>query len=522
MILRAPIRISQSKKLTKEHIEENFAARLRDLGFISKNSNTEWYGIINGKLLCSLYFNETHEHDIYYRIQPICCRLLHPLKKNNQGTSDVMNHCESALSRWRKNNPILYDELSKSDEYAMVSDAEFLIRKIEFYAELLEMVVLPYFNKLADFSDIECERDWWIIAASSYLSGDFDSYSKCNAVVKSLTNIEVSSVSCTEDDRFAKAIRKASVEKDPSIVGKYLQKEELENLAYLKKTLPKLFKQNEIFPIITDDYITTYSLNRAVTTEDFGFAIPNDIRKDGFEYVPFPMSEPNSEASQEKAKMIAKQVIDFHCADLLRKKGFVSSDNGFKWHRLTNDIIYNHIEFLFCNNASVRIVYYTCSLFDKIELNAFTKLNGKHFADNEFLKLVGSPITYENYPNPFLSGESVLDWQISRFKCQLHYVVFPAFDAVDSIEKVIQVSDILTMAKQVCNAESMSAIVSCEQQNSVKQYGKIKLPLDSLSWLKQQLQVMSRGDSQYVLYYLNECRKYNKELLRSAVPDLFK
>ena len=190
MIIRGALSVPKEQQFTKQIIEDNFGDELRALGFISKKNNTEWYGFLKGKFFCSVFFVERFHHDILFRVQPLCSRLLNPLKRFEQYAHDKSNRCESASWIWQQlpEYKKIYDELSENPPINLPNDV-FLKRKLEFFRELFFTVVLPYLKGLDSFSDIKCEKDWYVEAAAAYLSNDCERYYNSLGVIHSLINI---------------------------------------------------------------------------------------------------------------------------------------------------------------------------------------------------------------------------------------------------------------------------------------------------------------------------------------------
>lgn len=522
MVIRGALSVPKEQQFTKQIIEDYFGDELRALGFISKKNNTEWYGILKGKFFCSVFFIESFHHDILFRVQPLCSRLLNPLKRFEQYANDKGNHCESASWLWQRipENKKIFDELSENPPINL-PHAVFLKRKLEFFRELFFTVVLPYFKGLESFSDIKCEKDWYVEVAAAYLSNDCERYYNSLGVIHGLINIPLkqSEFVPLEEYELMRSIRKAAEQRDMTIVGKCLQKWELTNIQHLREKLPGLFKkQNSITPLITDEYIHNRALSVVKTTYDYGFAIPESMRKDGVEYLPFPMSTPNETIDLHRFKAATSDIIATHFSSILSAHGFVSSRNNLLWHKLNNDIYYQ-IEFCIYGDATLNIRFFVCTIFDRISVEA----NCSHIEQNSCMHLlnemVGVPISFESYPNALFGEKEAKDWFVSRIKCQLLYIALPTLESIKSFDDVSKHRGLNTVATYIINHKDIN-LYDIDSRRAIKQSQNIKLSKNN--WLFQQANVLESQDSEYIMNYLYECKKHNIELLKKEVPDMFK
>ncbi|MBR6563598.1 MAG: hypothetical protein IKK70_06655 [Clostridia bacterium] len=403
--------------MVKLPLKELFGERLKKEGFVAKNKGVEWHRIGKNGFLFSLYFDDD---DIRFRVQPLCCRLLYSLKKNRGSYFHDLCYCEVARNYYPfANNKLLLKKPSSTTVYLHGQDL------VDYYSYALDMIILPYFNSINSLSDIVCIRDWSIKAASAYLRADADAYYGISMVFRGITFIKYQEGSDEEHD-FWRSIRKSVETKDMSCVGKCLQRIESENIQYLKSNFKALFKNVEVEPMITDEYIAESTLKEIRTAEDYQLSIPDTVKKvEGVEYIPFPNDSPVEIDPSVNTKEIAQKLINDHFSKLLYEKGFETLDEGISWYRWFNDELYANIRFELLKDASMLIMYFVGKPYAE-NMKGFIASIG---AKGEFLKLIGAPITYENFPNSLGSGEAVLNWQISRLACQLHYVVFPKIEA---------------------------------------------------------------------------------------------
>ena len=469
-----------------------------------------------------MFFVERFHHDILFRVQPLCSRLLNPLKRFEQYAHDKSNRCESASWIWQQlpENKKIYDELSENPPINLPNDV-FLKRKLEFFRELFFTVVLPYLKGIDSFSDIKCKKDWYVEAAAAYLSNDCERYYNSLGVIHSLINIPLkqSEFVPLEEYELMRSIRKAAEQRDMTIVGKCLQKWELSNIQHLQEKLPGLFKiKIPIIPLITDDYILNDALSVVKTTYDYGFAIPESMRKDGIEYLPFPMSPPNETIDLQQFKAATTDIIETHFSSMLSARGFVSSRNNLLWHKLNNDIYYQ-IEFCIYGNATLNIRFFVCTIFDRVSFEP----NCLHIEQKSCMHLlnemVGVPISFESYPNALFGEKEAKDWFVSRMKCQLLCIALPTLESIKSFDDVSKYRGLSTVATHIINHKDIN-LYDIDSQRAIKQSQRIKLSKNN--WLFQQANVLESQDSEYIMSYLYECKKHNIELLKKEVPDMFK
>ena len=241
-------------KITSEIIEEHFAPKLRLAGFVSKNKGYDWYAVLKGKFFCSIHIIDEPNNDVLFRVQPLCATLLNRIQKNWYGRSDIYNRGEIAWKILRANG--------NEDKAYDINGTTPLDVIIEFYNTLLFKAVIPYLESIVNFADIKISTDWQLPAICAYLDGNAEAFYNSNATIQSLTNFIYQETFTPEDNEFFVSIRTAVLSNDMSVIGKYLQKREKDNIEYLTAKIPKLFKNNQnIKPLITDEFIANTALN---------------------------------------------------------------------------------------------------------------------------------------------------------------------------------------------------------------------------------------------------------------------
>lgn len=515
MIAKGPLILSKEQKLSKEVIEASFGARLRSLGFVSRKNGTEWYAILKEKLFCSIYLDEKFFHNVLYRVQPLCSRIINPLKPYKHGVGDKTNYCESAVWIWRKTHSSEYEKML--NDLMPSSNDEFIQGKVEFFLELFNNVVFPYLESLNDYSDIVCEKDRYLDAACAYLTADSDRYYNNKAVFMALTQLYRDNSRPEEENEFEQSVRQAAEQKNMSILGKCLQFRERENIALLKEKLPKLFKTSSaVKAVITDDFINNRALKEARTTYDYSFSIPKDIAIEGIEYRPFPMSPQKFEGDANLPEKVAEELIRTRFADIVKTRGFAQlGDDVFRWYK-HSEYIYYYIEFRLAA-GSLFVDFNALSLYDDIFGDEIRQKTTRNCAQSQLNKLVGAPIPHEFYPNALVGTEEAILWQISRIDCQLHYVIFPFFESIKTLRDVAEYS-------REYSGEYGGTTLYLANEHRVKQpidilkmkrkYGELRLNKQQ-SWRIRRLKILEKNDVDYLMYFLEECKRHNLKVLNN-------
>ncbi|MBE6683536.1 MAG: hypothetical protein E7595_05220 [Ruminococcaceae bacterium] len=513
MIAKGPLIIEKHNKLPRAVIEEAFGEKLRSLGFVPMKNATEWYAIINGKIFCSLFFNEIMHHDILFRIQPICCRILNSQKAFHVRHSEIIGFCESAVAIWRKSHSSEYEKMLEAIPPA--SNNEFMQGKVEFFVELFDSVVFPYLKSLNGFSDIVCERDWYIRAVCAYLTADQSEFYNSAAVYRALTNLNYANYEYEEHTEFEKNVRLSAERGDLSILGECLRKREQENISFLKNNIPRLFKSSSaVEPVLTEEFIKHKALQVVNTTYDYSFSIPEDIYIEGVDYKPFPMSSPIYEADAELLHEKAKEIITKNFSELLCEHGFsIINNDVYKWYKSVNDIRYYLV--FSVKGGSLSLYLEILSLYDEIYDVIFgePKLpSSLSSAMHQLGKLVGLPVLYEFFPNALVGNEEVITWLISRIECQLRYIVFPRCELVTTLSDVVKYNGV-EIGGTALYLKYKQFADNMDFQEMRKKYGKFALSKGAAYWQQQRYNISQTQDGEKMIYFLEECKRYNLKAL---------
>ncbi|MBO5869347.1 MAG: hypothetical protein J6Q89_01230, partial [Clostridia bacterium] len=229
-----------------------------------------------------------------------------------------------------------------------------------------------------------------------------------------------------------------------------------------------------------------------------------------FDFVPFPTTAPIYEFDEQLAYDVARNMIAEEFSAILLDNGFVSTDDGFKWHKLKDNMVY-YINFAWNKGASISILYNCCTVFDDVK--------GMHderaiyaLALFDLLKMVGAAIPHEYYPNAFLNGNDVLEWQKNRLSLQLTQIVLPAFNGEIVTDSFDLKKKLPPYLKRICEK-------TFDKQTTAEltaKYGRIRVT-NGVSRQFEDERVLKTNNNDYINLYFSKCKDLNLRYLKDNI-----
>lgn len=516
-----------------KNITQYFGEELRNMGFISHKGGKEWYALKNGRIFFSVMFVcDSVECNIFLRIQPLCTHIVYPIERYKGAEYDQRNHSINAESYY------LWLNSQKGDAE---SQKLLSLRGIELLRLLFDEVVVKFLASINDYSDVSnmlfigTQYDY---AAFAYLSGRTDEFYK-TAIVKSSYTCrstvlpEVLPLYASMHE-FSDAIYTAVKSEDMYILGEHLLQCEQENVNKLKTAIPALFRLENSYAPLTEDFIKAHAVSEVWKRE----SVNPLADEDDLVYEPVPDIPANLDVTPEESLLSLKRVIAKHFAKELSELGFISRNDGMEWHKIINNCLYQRIYFsLHPMLFSVSIFYETHTLGDEIIIDAdYEEWMAVNSAAGEYFKLFNMTYKNEVYSNPFDSGEVVYEWQVRRLKRLLRYVVIPYMEQTKTLEGLCDADPRRFSA--ICYLEKYDRIPSdaaeWNKDSAImwnKDYGfsldkkPYKLSKKGYRWLRERERVLMvsfyHNDMNYLRDYYLKCREYNLDYLRKELPELF-
>lgn len=383
-----------------------FGERMESLGFVSYKDGKSWYALKDDTLFFTVLFHHDYAYaDIFVRVCPVCAELIYPFNNTQGAFYDQINHSISAC---------VASNLKPSNYVGKEGT-------LRYFKDLLDSVVVPYVDSFISLCEapLESLRNEEDKVRFAYLRNDVSMFYKSDVVRSAL----FSEAHDLGSERYE--LRKALIEKDMTIYGKYLQKVEASNLGKLKKRLPELFRSAE--PLMTDDYVARKAISECKTTHEYISELKDAGNTADDSFHPMPMLLSNKEIASSDSKEDAERAVKEIFGERMKAQGFKMREDypyGVLWQRVVNSTAVQSVWFEWNPHLLDLSVFYHPSA--RINVKEYACRQGALSTESKYYELFDLPNLHEHFPNPFSNGDAVYEWQKRVLEIIISRIVMPS------------------------------------------------------------------------------------------------